>query len=148
MIASSRGRHSDPCPGDPFRFVFLFVSFFCSDPFRGHFPFLETLLEHKPPLANIPFVLSEYGGGVKNNDFSKQLCFFGIPPPGAGSGPKMCPRGPAFEPRSVAQIQPMAARLVAKLRFEKIAGADDFGSQLFNPEGTHDFLSSFGALLR
>ena len=30
----------------------------------------------------------------------------------------------------------MAARLVAKMRFEKIAGANYFGSQVFKPEGT------------
>ena len=29
----------------------------------------------------------------------------------------------------------MAARLVAKMRFEKIAGANYFGRQLFKPEG-------------
>ena len=56
-------------------------------------------------------------------------------PPGAGDGPKMRPRGPAFERRSIDQIWPMAARLVAKMRFEKIAGANYFGSQLFKPQG-------------
>ena len=57
-------------------------------------------------------------------------------PPGAGNGPKMCPRGPALEPRSIVRIRPMAARLVAKIHFEKIPRAMYFWSQLFKPEGT------------
>ena len=59
--------------------------------------------------------------------------FFG--PPGARNGPKMWPKRPAFEPQSIVQIRPMATRLEAKLRFEKIARANYFGSQLFKPEG-------------
>ena len=65
--------------------------------------------------------------GSKHKEFPKKfLGFFGpfLGPPGAGNGPKMWPRGPAFEPQSIVQIRPMAARLVAKMRFEKIAGAN------------------------
>ena len=54
-------------------------------------------------------------------------------PPGAGNGPKMWPRGPAFERRSIVQIRPMAARLVAKIHFEKIPRAMYFWSQVFKP---------------
>ena len=52
---------------------------------------------------------------------TKCLDFFGtfLGPPGAGNGPKMWPRGPAFERRSIVQIRPMAARFVAKVRFAK-----------------------------
>ena len=39
---------------------------------------------------------------------------------GAQNGPKMCPWGPAFERRNIVQVRPMAARLVAKVRFGKI----------------------------
>ena len=55
--------------------------------------------------------------------------------PGAGTGPKMCPRGPAFERRSIVQIRPMAARLVANICFEKITRASYRWSQLLKPEG-------------
>ena len=61
----------------------------------------------------------------KNNDFSKKSSDFFklfLGPPWAGNGPKMCPRGPAFEPQSIVQIRPMAARLVAKVRFGKNQG--------------------------
>ena len=54
------------------------------------------------------------------------------PPPFASQGPGM----PAFERRSIVQIRPMVARLVAKMRFEKIARANCFGRQLFKPQGT------------
>ena len=47
----------------------------------------------------------------------------------------MWPRGPAFEPRCIVQIRPMAARMVAKVRVENIARADYCWSQLFKPEG-------------
>ena len=51
-----------------------------------------------------------------------QQCFFsGLSAPlGVQSGPKMWPRGPARERRSIVRIRPMAARLVAKMRFGKI----------------------------
>ena len=68
--------------------------------------------------------------------------FFG--PPRAGDGPKMWPRGPAFEPQSIFQIRPMAARLVAKIRFERIAGAKYFLRQLSKPEG-RNYLGAFPA---
>ena len=61
--------------------------------------------------------------GSKHKEFPKKfLGFFGpfLGPPGAGNGPKMWPLRPAFEPQSIVQIRPMAARLVAKLRFGKI----------------------------
>ena len=48
----------------------------------------------------------------------------------------MWPKRPAFEPQSIVQIRPLAARLVAKMCFEKIAGANYFGSQLFKPQGS------------
>ena len=41
-------------------------------------------------------------------------------PLGARSGPKMWPRGPARERRSIVRIRPMATRLVAKIRFGKL----------------------------
>ena len=56
-------------------------------------------------------------------------------PPGAGNGPKMWPRGPALERRSIVQIRPMAARLVEEMRLEKVAGARSCWSQLFKSEG-------------
>ena len=68
--------------------------------------------------------------------FSKKcLDLFGTfwGPPGAGNGPKMCPREPALEPRSIVRIRPLAARLVAKIRFEKIPGAMYVWSQVFKP---------------
>ena len=61
--------------------------------------------------------------GSKHKGIPKKfLGFFGpfLGPPGAGNGPKMWPRGPAFEPQSIVQIRPMAARLVAKISFGKI----------------------------
>ena len=57
---------------------------------------------------------------LKKVSFPKKCCGFFLifwGPPGAGNGSKMCPRGPAFEPQSIVQIRPMAARLVAKSRF-------------------------------
>ena len=64
-------------------------------------------------------------------------CFFPVffGPPGARNGPKMWPKRPAFEPQSIVQIRPLAARLVAKMRFEKNARANYFGRQLFKSEG-------------
>ena len=55
--------------------------------------------------------------GVSQTVFGFFQDFLG--PPGAGDGPKMCAQEPAFEPQSMVRIRPMAARLVAKMRFEK-----------------------------
>ena len=55
----------------------------------------------------------------------------------------MCPRGPAFEP----QYRPNPAiggPIGGKIRFEKIARANYFGSQKFKPEGTGDPIGSEG----
>ena len=55
-----RGRDSNRCPGDPF---------------RGHFPFLEKLLEHKPPLWQTPpltppdFQFAQIGGENNSHFF-------------------------------------------------------------------------------
>ena len=48
----------------------------------------------------------------------------------------MWPKRPAFEPQSIVQIRPLAARLVAKMRFEKIARAMYCWSHVSKAEGT------------
>ena len=53
---------------------------------------------------------------------SSRVCDLGgpfWPPPGGRDLARMSPQSPAFEPQSIVQIRPMAARLVAKFGFQK-----------------------------